>query len=127
MLVTLSILYSVLVALNILDGVSTWKVVKPDNYHRERNPLARWMFSKLGLVKGLIIAELVWIGLISAVFFLLAKHPVLDTALLIMLGVGVLVFAAVVMSNIRTWRSIRQREDLLAKKQTQEETDVKHA
>ena len=127
MLAILSVLYSVLVGLNILDGVSTWKVVKPDNFHRERNPLARWMFSKLGLLRGLIVAELLWIGFISAVFFLLAKHPLLDTVLLALLGVGVLVFLLVVRGNFRTWRNIRQREDLLAKKQSQEDSNDKSA
>ncbi len=119
----LSILYAVLVVLNILDGVSTWKVVKPNHYHRERNPVARWMFTKLGITRGIILAEILWIGFISGIFFLLARHPILDTALLVLLGVGVLSFFIVVSGNFRAWRRIRQREDLLAAKPSDKEND----
>ena len=61
MLTTLVALYSILVALNLLDGFSTWLVLKPNHYHRERNPVARWMFIKLGLTRGLVLAEVLWI------------------------------------------------------------------
>ena len=33
--------------LNVLDGISTWLVMKPNHYDRERNPIARWFFRKL--------------------------------------------------------------------------------
>lgn len=127
MLTTLVALYFILVALNLLDGLSTWQVLKPNHYHRERNPVARWMFIKLGLTRGLVLAEVLWIGFISAVFFLTFTHPVWDVALLVLLCVGVLVFLRVVSGNFRAWQSIRQREELLAGKQQKEEADVGHA
>ncbi len=127
MLTTLSALYAILVALNVLDGVSTWKVLKPHHFHRERNPLARWMFLKLGLTRGVILAEVLWIGFISTVFFMLFRHPVLNSVLLILLCLGVLIFLYVVSGNFRTWRRIRQREDLLAGKRQGEKVDVGHA
>ena len=127
MLTTLVALYFILVALNLLDGLSTWQVLKPNHYHRERNPAARWMFIKLGLTRGLVLAEVLWIGFISAVFFLTFTHPVWNVALLVLLCVGVLVFLRVVSGNFRAWQSIRQREELLAGKQQKEEADVGHA
>ena len=36
--------FVVFVILNILDGHSTWKVIQPNHLHRERNPVARWIF-----------------------------------------------------------------------------------
>ncbi|HRT59711.1 MAG TPA: DUF5658 family protein [Candidatus Syntrophosphaera sp.] len=127
MLTTLVALYSILVALNLLDGFSTWLVLKPNHYHRERNPAARWMFIKLGLTRGLVLAEVLWIGFISAVFFLTFTHPIWNVALLVLLCVGVLVFLRVVSGNFRAWQSIWQREELLAGKQQKEEADVGHA
>ena len=127
MLTTLVALFAILVALNVLDGVSTWQVLKPNHYHRERNPLARWMFMKLGLTRGVLLAEVLWIGFIGAVFFLTFTHPVGSVVLLVLLCVGVLIFLRVVSGNFRTWRRIRQREELLAGKQQKEDVDVGHA
>lgn len=125
MLIALSIMYAVLVVLNLLDGFSTWKVVKPAHLSRELNPLARWMFSKLGIVRGIILAEILWIGVISAVFFRLLTRPVWNVALLVLLGLGVLIFTYVVRGNFVAWRSIRKREDQLASHTKNEEKDVK--
>lgn len=47
------------ILLNILDGHSTWSVLNPDHYYRERNPIARWIFRKLGLVPGIIVFKTV--------------------------------------------------------------------
>ncbi|MFO8145095.1 MAG: hypothetical protein R6T89_05150 [Candidatus Syntrophosphaera sp.] len=35
-------LYAAFVVFNVLDGYSTWKVLRPDHYARELNPVARW-------------------------------------------------------------------------------------
>ncbi|MCB5247374.1 MAG: DUF5658 family protein [Candidatus Cloacimonetes bacterium] len=127
MLVTLFSLYGALVVLNILDGVSTWIVVRPNHYHRERNPLARWIFTKLGITKGIILSETLWIGFISGIFFLLFRHPFLSSVLLILLCLGVLIFLQVVSGNFRAWQKIRQREDLLAAKPPNQDNDVERA
>ena len=103
-------LYAVLVILNALDGYSTWKVVRPSHFQREHNPLARAIFSKLGLLRGIILAELVWIGIISLVFFLLWKNAALHSLLAILLGFGVLVFAGIVAHNFRVFGRIKHLE-----------------
>ncbi|HNT52625.1 MAG TPA: DUF5658 family protein, partial [Candidatus Syntrophosphaera sp.] len=57
--VLLLILFCVFVLLNVLDGHSTWMVLRPNRYHRERNPVARWVFRKLGLPRGIVIFKFV--------------------------------------------------------------------
>ncbi|MCB5224092.1 MAG: hypothetical protein WCY21_00530 [Candidatus Cloacimonadaceae bacterium] len=104
------ILYLILVLLNILDGVSTWKVVRPRHLHRERNPVARWMFAKLGLLPGLILAELLWISFITAVVFLLGSFPVWGHIVLILLILGITIFTWIVVGNFKNWRGIRGRQ-----------------
>lgn len=110
MTLALLILYGVLVALNSLDGYSTWKVLKPHHYRRERNPLARRIFQKLGIPRGIIVAELLWIGFISLVFFLLWDKPALNGVLLVLLCIGVLAFTWVVASNFRAYRRIKEAQ-----------------
>lgn len=53
------------IILNILDGHSTWSVLKPDHYHRERNPIARWIFRKLKLVPGIVTFKAVLLIFLS--------------------------------------------------------------
>lgn len=111
------LLYLALVALNLLDGISTWHFVRPGHFHREANPLARWMFRKLGITRGIILAELLWIGLISLIFFLTWSMPVLGSVLIALLAIGIVVFAYVVIDNFRFLRRIRQRESAQAAKE----------
>lgn len=118
-------LYAALIGLNVLDGYSTWKVIRPDHYRRERNPLAHWIFRGLGIPLGIIVAELLWTGLISLVFFLLWDEPGIKLPLLILLGLGVAVFAGVSLNNFRVHRTIRRREQL-ARKTGEEGHAVNH-
>ncbi len=103
-------LYAVLVGLNALDGISTWKVMRPDHLSREHNPLARWIFKQLGILRGIIVVEILWIACISAVFFLLWKNPALNLALLALLCVGILAFTFVVSSNFRVYGRLRRKQ-----------------
>ncbi len=107
MLTPFLVLYLVLVALNLLDGFTTWKFVKPDHYGREANPIARWLFSRLGILRGIILAEALWIGLISLVFWLAWDAPVFSDILLALLIVGILVFSYVVANNLLMLRRTR--------------------
>ena len=100
MLIALPILYSLLVALNLADGISTWFFVRPAHYQREANPVARAMFRRLGITAGIIVAEILWISFISVIYFLTWQAPTLQWILLILLGLGVLVFAYIVPGNI---------------------------
>lgn len=112
MTILLFALWGSLVALNILDGHSTWMVLRPKHLNREKNPLARWIFSRLGIVWGIVVSELLWIGFITCVFFLLLKgsNPLALKMLLGLLALGNLVFLALVINNYLVWRRIRKRD-----------------
>jgi hypothetical protein len=74
-----------LALLNILDAISTWKVVKLGNNKNERNPLARLLFNLLGPLPAMIILKGVAIIVISYIAFNYRKfRPDLDTFVIIL-------------------------------------------
>jgi hypothetical protein len=110
MLVLLFVLYLAMVALNVLDGVSTWLVIKPDNYDWERNRIARGIFRKLGILRGIIIAEAVWILVVSGIFLLMLSYATMHFLLLLLLIFGVFVYSLIVTGNFRSYLRLRKRE-----------------
>ena len=50
-------LFLLLVLLNVLDGISTWKVVKRGSNKNEKNPLARFLFNLMGPIPAMIILK----------------------------------------------------------------------
>ncbi len=106
----LLVLYGVLVILNVLDGYSTLTFVKPNHYEREKNPVARRMFTRLGIVRGILLAEFLWIGFITLVFFLLWSKPAFQFVLLVLLSLGVGIFSRIVVDNFRYCQSLKRRE-----------------
>ena len=89
----------IFLALNVLDAHSTWCVLRPNHYERERNPIARWILRKLGLVRGIMIFKgcLVLI-LATSIGFYVAYDPLTINIVLI---VAILLFAWVVWHNYR--------------------------
>ncbi len=105
--------FGIFVALNILDGHSTWKVIQPNNYHRERNPLARWIFRKLGLPRGIVVFKAGLLLILGGAFAYYAKK---DTRTLnVTLGVANLIFLAVVIHNYRVYTKINTRREMQRK------------
>jgi len=91
--------------LNVLDGHSTWLVLRPDNYQRERNPLARWFFRKLHLPRAIVIYKIVILAALSMMFYAYYKESLtLNIALLI----GNIVLIFVVRHNYRVHRRYAQ-------------------
>lgn len=105
------VLYGTLLVLNVLDGHYTWKVLRPRHLTRESNPLARWIFSKLGLLRGIVVAELLWIGFITLVVWLAfrLRAPGWEAALIGVLAIGNAVFLAVVIHNLKVWRNLKRK------------------
>ena len=102
------ILLPVYLMLNVLDAISTWLVVKPDRYAQEINPLARWLFIKLGLFRGLLVAETLNLGLITPLIIILAAFmPLLAT---ILLSLAVLFYAILVVNNFRIYLRQKRRD-----------------
>ncbi|MDD4147393.1 MAG: DUF5658 family protein, partial [Candidatus Cloacimonetes bacterium] len=57
-------LLAAFVLLNGFDAHSTYLVMWPHYYYRERNPVARWAFRKMGLPRGIIIFKLVLLAIL---------------------------------------------------------------
>lgn len=102
----------VFTVLNVLDAHSTWLVIKPNHYERERNPVARWVFRKLGLPRGIIIFKIVIFAiLIPACAYYAIWEPL---TLNIVLIVANIVFALVVWNNYRIYRRMRRRVTIIS-------------
>jgi hypothetical protein len=101
-------LFAIFILLNILDGHSTWKVLRPDHFRRERNPVARWIFRKLGLPRGIVVFKVVLLPILTAAIAVYASY---ETFLLnIILLVADIVFLLVVLHNYRVSRRLEQRK-----------------
>ncbi|MCB5247373.1 MAG: DUF5658 family protein [Candidatus Cloacimonetes bacterium] len=105
--------FGIFVLLNILDGHSTWKVIRPNHLHRERNPVARWFFRKLGLPRGIVIFKTVLLLILGGAFAIYAKK---ETRIMnITLGVANLVFLAVVIHNYRVYERVKAHREVTRK------------
>ncbi len=101
------LLYAVYLILNVLDGITTWLVMRPDHYNREANPLARWLFAKLRIPRGIIIVEGLTQSLVTLfIFWLLARNPLLTKLLL---GLGIAIFSWIVQGSFRLINKLKKR------------------
>lgn len=101
------ILYGVYLILNVLDGVSTWLVLRPDHFEREANPVAKRIFVALGIPRGIIVTECAVLTVLTPLIFFLAGTQ-LELALALLLAAD-LVFLWVVLDNFRiAWRYQRK-------------------
>lgn len=96
---TFYILYGVYLTLNVLDGISTWLVLRPDHFEREANPIAKRIFVRLGIPRGIIITEASVLTLLTPVIFFLAGTQLEITVAL--LFAANLVFIWVVTDNLK--------------------------
>jgi len=88
--------------LNVLDGHSTYLVLFPDHYSREKNPIARWFFRKIGIPDGIIIFKTVLLfGLILCICYYAAWDAFTINIILILAN---LLFILVVIHNYRVYR-----------------------
>ena len=103
------ILLIIFIILNILDAHSTWLVVNPHHYSRERNIFARFFFKKFGIVKGIILFKsllIIFLAIIIA-FYVLPEYLTLNVSILI----GDIIFTFVVLNNYRIYRKISSRDE----------------
>lgn len=99
-------LFVIFTLLNILDGHSTWQVIKPNHFHRERNPLARWIFRKLGIPRGIVIFKVILLLILAGAFYIYSRSDVLT--LNIVLLVANTVFLLVVVHNYQVSRRLHR-------------------
>lgn len=102
----LTALFLIFTLLNILDGHSTWQVIKPNHFHRERNPLARWIFRKLGIPQGIVIFKAILLLILAGAFYVYSRSDVFT--LNIVLLVANTVFLLVVIHNYKVSRRLRR-------------------
>jgi len=96
----------VFLILNVLDAHSTWLVLKPNHYHRERNPIARWVFRKLRIPKAIVIFKsLILIPLGIFIAYWRKEALTINIALLI----GNLLFIYVIIHNYRVSRHYKKQ------------------
>jgi len=99
------ILGLIFLILNVLDAHSTYLVLFPSYFYRERNPIARWIFRKLGLLRGILVFKaILMLILAGCVGYYAAYDPL---TINIVLLVASLLFAWVVWHNYRIWRRYR--------------------
>jgi len=96
----------VFLVLNVLDAHSTYLVIKPHHYEREKNPIARWVFRKLQIPRGIVIFKVLLMSiLIVAISYYAAWDPLtINIAMLI----ADLLFLLVVLHNYRIARRIKR-------------------
>lgn len=96
----------VFLLLNVLDAHSTYLVIKPHYYEREKNPIARWVFKKLGIPRGIVIFKVLLMSiLIVAIAYYAAWDPL--TINIAMLIADVL-FLVVVLHNYCIARRLKR-------------------
>lgn len=93
------------ILLNVLDAHSTWLVLRPDHYYRERNPIARWVFKKLKLPRGIIIFKTLLISILIPCIGFYAAWDAFTINLVLV--VASIVFTLVVRHNYRVWKRIK--------------------
>lgn len=98
-----------LAILNIIDAILTWKVIKLGSIRNEQNPLARWIFKKVGPVPGMIILKgiaLIIIGYVS-IFYKKFLPDIHSFAVLLNAF-----YLYIVINNIRVLKKMRKIYDI---------------
>ncbi|MCB5254131.1 MAG: DUF5658 family protein [Candidatus Cloacimonadaceae bacterium] len=97
---------SLFVLLNVLDGHSTYLVMRPNHYRRERNPIARFVFRKIGIPQGIIIFKAVLLAILIPAMGFYAGNDLFTINIVLL--VSNLVFLMVVIHNYRLYNKIKQ-------------------
>ncbi len=88
----------VFILLNFLDAHSTYLVIKKSNLKSEKNPIARFIFRKFGIIKGMFFLKMISIFLIPLMFWTYQEDPGSINSLLIFVN---LLYSAVIINNYR--------------------------
>lgn len=99
LMIALALLFLVL---NVLDGHSTWLVIMPHHFGRERNPVARWAFRKLGVPHGIFLFKALVFAIVIPAGGYYAAYDV--GTLSVLLIVADLLFLYVAVHNYRLAR-----------------------
>ncbi len=103
MLILFILLVLVFLILNILDAISTYKVVKRTSYMSEKNPIARFVIKKVGTIKGIMIIKSMIIVIMPMIIYayIISKKEIIY----VLIFMNILYFL-VVFNNFRITRRI---------------------
>jgi len=111
-LLLLTLLSLIYIVLNILDGHSTFNVVKLSSYKSEKNPIARLFIKKLGALWGIITIKLV--SLFVVLIMLYSYNRELARQFNIVMLIADVFYTYVVIHNYRNLnKMIKRRQDFL--------------
>lgn len=106
LVIILAVIFSFL---NILDGHSTYLVVSNSSLKNEKNPIARFIFRKIGLKPGIISIKSLSI---LVVVFALIFYKSLISELLISLSIADVLYTLVVINNYKVYKKVKKRKEL---------------
>lgn len=89
------------VLLNVLDGHSTYIVMRPNHFYREKNPIARFVFRKLGCFRGVVIFKAVLLAILIPAMSFYAGNDLFTINIVLL--VANIVFTLVVFNNYRIY------------------------
>lgn len=101
-------LFVIFVILNLMDGHSTFLVVRPDNFGREKNPFARFIMKKMGLIPGIITLKSLLILPLTLVALDFIRKDV--KSYFLVFSIADLLYGLVVCNNYRIYGNMRKRK-----------------
>ncbi len=90
--------------LNLLDAHSTYSVVKNSDLRSEKNPIARYLFRKMGIIKGMIFLKMISVFLIPLMVWTYREDPKSINLFLIIIN---FLYVAVVSNNYRIVKKLK--------------------
>ena len=107
--ISLIILAVIFLIENILDAHSTYLVVTNTSIRSEKNPVARYLFRKFGLLKGMILLKTIIVVVLILIFFV---YPFTNFELHTILSISIIVYLAVVLNNYRIYSNIKKHRNI---------------
>jgi len=103
------ILEFIFLIMNILDACTTYLVVTNSSLRSEKNPLARFFFKKLGLLKGILLLKSCSILLI---IFMFICYKLIKSDINLILIIANFVYLIIVLNNYHSYRKIKKRMEI---------------
>ncbi len=94
------------ILLNVLDAHSTYLVMRPNHFRRERNPVARFIFRIIGIPNGIIIFKAVLLAILIPAMGFYAGNDLFTINIVLL--VSNMVFTWVVIHNYRLYKKIKE-------------------
>ncbi|MFA5498102.1 MAG: DUF5658 family protein [Candidatus Cloacimonas sp.] len=109
---TLFIILVVLyVILNVLDGHSTYLVISKTSHTNERNPIARFIFKKIGPLAGVIVIKSLIVPLVFLMFYFFSFKSLQMNIILLVANVLYLLTVINnynVLKKVKNWQRISE-------------------